>query len=193
MRERLPLPPVSELTRLLDYDPETGSLLWKPRKPSDFVAGAVRSAEVISAWWNTRFAGKPVGMPNAHRWPYVSTILFGKQYALHRLTWKMHYGDEPDDLEAIDKNYHNLKINNYRVVPFNHGARRQKLSKNNTSGCKGVRWNHTQNVWHVTIYVRGKSIWLGRYAKLEQAVAARKAADLKYGYETLEHPEANKV
>lgn len=52
--------------------------------------------------------------------------------------------------------------------------------KNNTSGVKGVSWNKSKEAWEAYIGIHGKRINLGRYAKFEDAVKARKFAEEEY-------------
>ena len=51
---------------------------------------------------------------------------------------------------------------------------------NNTSGAKGVSWNKGRESWDAYINIHGKRIRLGRYAKFEDAVKARKRAEEEY-------------
>lgn len=55
----------------------------------------------------------------------------------------------------------------------------QKLSKNNTSGVKGVYWDKSKNKWVAQIRFKGKNYYLGRYFKKEDAADARKIAEEK--------------
>jgi len=55
-----------------------------------------------------------------------------------------------------------------------------KLSKNNTSGTKGVSWDNSRMKWIAHISINKKHVGLGRYEKLEDAIKARKAAEVKY-------------
>jgi hypothetical protein len=61
-------------------------------------------------------------------------------------------------------------------------SKNQRRRKNNTSGFNGVSWDSKRGEWQVTISVDYKSISLGRYDNIEDAVAARKAGDKLYGY-----------
>ena len=55
-----------------------------------------------------------------------------------------------------------------------------KPPANNTSGVKGVSWNKGKKAWDAYIGIHGKRICLGRYAKFEDAVKARKRAEEEY-------------
>lgn len=52
-----------------------------------------------------------------------------------------------------------------------------KPPKNNTSGHKGVWWDKNRGLWEAYIQVHSKRKHLGRYGKLEDAMAARRRAE----------------
>ena len=54
------------------------------------------------------------------------------------------------------------------------------LSKNNTSGYTGVTWHKLSQKWQSEIRVDGKKIYLGLFINLEDAIEARKQAEIKY-------------
>ena len=54
------------------------------------------------------------------------------------------------------------------------------LQKRNTSGHKGVSWDKSKNKWYTYITVNYKLINLGRFSILEDAIEARKKAEIKY-------------
>lgn len=58
--------------------------------------------------------------------------------------------------------------------------RNQRIRKDNNSGHKGVGFNKQRNVWRARINVNKKSIYLGYFTKIEDAIKARKEAELKY-------------
>lgn len=55
-----------------------------------------------------------------------------------------------------------------------------KPQSNNSSGIKGVWFDKSRGLWAAEIKIRGKRYRLGRFAKLEDAAAARKQAEEKY-------------
>lgn len=56
----------------------------------------------------------------------------------------------------------------------------RKVNKNNTSGVKGVSWDKNKKKWIASLAIKGKTIYLGRYDRLEDAAKARKAGEEKY-------------
>lgn len=55
-----------------------------------------------------------------------------------------------------------------------------KMHKDNKSGHKGVVWVDSRQKWRAYIGIQGKQVNLGYYAKKEEAIAARKAAEETY-------------
>lgn len=51
------------------------------------------------------------------------------------------------------------------------------IKKNNITGCTGVSYIQERQKYYASIYYKGKSYGLGKYDKLEDAIAARKAAE----------------
>ena len=58
--------------------------------------------------------------------------------------------------------------------------RHKKLSKNTTSGYTGVHWYSKEGKWRAKITVNKVVKLLGRFADVNDAIAARKKAENKY-------------
>lgn len=91
-------------------------------------------------------------------------------------------GKRPSPKHSIDR-----KDNNKGYYPENckwstqsEQNRNQRLSNRNTSGHKGVDWDKRSSKWCSRITVNRKTIHLGYYGKLEDAVDARKKGEEKY-------------
>ena len=60
----------------------------------------------------------------------------------------------------------------------------------NASGVVGVSYIHSQKIWSADLQIQKKKYKLGKFAKKEDAIKARKEAEKKYHGEFLDaHPE----
>lgn len=91
-------------------------------------------------------------------------------------------GRAPEDLEwdHIDRNKLNNHRNNLRLVTPTINSRNRNAQRNNSTGVKGVCF-YPLNSWFIaSITTSGKFMRLGQFKTLEEATAARKAAEDKY-------------
>ena len=73
----------------------------------------------------------------------------------------------------------NRKVNLRLATPGNQKAN-SGLRTNNTSGVVGVSWDKSTGGWRARIHVNGKDTYLGCYNDFEEAVKARRLAEIKY-------------
>lgn len=181
-RDSKDLPTYEYVSQRLSYDPETGVLTWKERPREMFATeGAFKT-------WNIRHVNKQAGSL-VHNRGYVKIRLsvFGKPLRLtaHRVAWLLHTGSWPElHLDHINGDKQDNRIENLRQVTPAENARNQRLCSGNTSGHLGVdyRKDCPNRPWCAKIKVDRKSIYLGSYATKEEAIAARKEAERKYGF-----------
>jgi len=153
-----------EADRLFTYDGE--NLRWKVR-PSHTT---IQVGEVAGSLHRTQ-KGKL----------YWQVWANGKGYKVHRLIWLLVHKTWPENqIDHIDGNGLNNRIENLRDVPQAENNKNAKKRKDNTSGHAGVY--RFRDKWQVRIKVSGRLIHLGLFTNLDEAVAARKAAEAKYGF-----------
>ncbi len=70
---------------------------------------------------------------------------------------------------------------NLRPVNRATNQKNMKLFANNTSGVPGVRKSPNGLKWVSRIFTEGKEVHLGTFKNKEDAVAARKKAEIDYG------------
>lgn len=148
----------AEVKRLFNY--RDGVLYWKARSSST-------SRVVIGMESGSTDTGG-----------YIQTMVHGKLYLNHRLVFLYHHGYMPEnDVDHIDKNKSNNRIENLREVSTQCNMRNSRQPKNNTSGVKGVYWNKQSNGWVSLMRVNNKIKYLGQYHDFVDAVAARLAGE----------------
>ena len=169
------LPSQNRLNDLLSYDPHTGKLHWRSRRLSAFPnARACKT-------WNTRYAGKEAFTATTAKGYHVGSI-DGKLYRASRIIFKMVTGIDADQVDHEDGNNQNNRFKNLRDVTGQQNQMNMKRASNNTSGTTGVCWSSSKKKWEAKIKVNQKTIHLGRFDDLQDAIDARKAAEVKYGF-----------
>lgn len=151
---------ISELHARLIYDPNTG-LFFSKR------------------------AGRVVGAKGGSGGKYLVVWIKNKRFLCHRLAWAMHYGHWIMPLAEIDHingDKTDNRIGNLRMFSRQMQCRNVRLARSNRTGTTGVHWDHRMQCFSATINVNRKQIWLGRHNTLEEAVKARKNAEVIYGW-----------
>lgn len=150
-----------KLRELLHYDPETGIFTWR--------VSAANSVKV----------GDVAGCSNGNG--YLRLRLQSRLYHAHRLAWLYVYGEWPKgQIDHINRDRSDNRISNLREVTNKQNAQNSSKPSNNTSGHPGVYWYKQSSKWQAKITHNQKHIHLGCFATIEDAIAARKAGELKY-------------
>ena len=103
-------------------------------------------------------------------------------YFTHRLAFLYMTGSIPKEVDHInhvkpDNRWKNLRAAN-RII----NGRNRSMHCDNTSGVTGVYWHKKKGKWQAGIRVNDKRIYLGVFKHLEDATAARKTAEARYGF-----------
>lgn len=159
---------------LFDYDPETGILTWKERPLSHF--------STRRAWnsTNSRCAGKVAGRLDSNG--YVEVGIDGKIYKAHRVIWIIQTGEWPDEIDHDDGVRDNNRFKNLKNGSHGGNMLNKSKRRDNQSGICGVGWHKKDCRWIAHIKVSGKQIRLGGFVNMEDAIAARRAAEAQYGF-----------
>lgn len=185
------LPSSEDLRSLLEYDPETGLMIWKERGPEWFEDGKRLSAEGMCAIWNAKFSGKRAFCLTMKTGYHTGTILGFKALA-HRVIWKMETGQEPQTIDHIDGNPSNNRIKNLRAASPFMQSHNKRTGRRNRSGCMGVS-EYQPGRWKASIIYNRQSLYLGSFRDFHDAVAARKKAEHDLGFHQNHGGQAGKV
>ena len=178
MTNELPSPKL--LRKLLRYELETGKLFWKERTPDMFVDGK-HTAEHNCAAWNGRFANKQA-FTAIMGGGYACGRVFDKAYFAHRVIWAIVHNEWPEQIDHINGVKDDNRIENLRSVSNAENGKNKKRQSNNASGVCGVYWHNRDSKWVAQIKFGGKKKHLGYFTDFDDAVAARKTAEVKHGF-----------
>ncbi len=164
------------LRKLINYDPATGIMLWKRRVAGDGIT------EGRANHFNAIFAGREA-LYHVDRHGYKIGSVLGVHTLSHRVAWAIYHGRWPNgEIDHINHVKSDNRIENLREVCSVGNSRNQSQSRNNKSGFTGVCWNKAASRWRATIRADGQIKFLGEFLNKDDAIAARQAANIAYGY-----------
>ena len=159
--------PISLLKEMFEYDAEAGCLRW--------IKLALRSRATL---------GTRPGSPTKDGHIHIGMSVNGVRYYFfeHRAIWAMEHGYWPNEVDHIDGDPQGSRPKNLRDVTHRENCLNGRRHSRNTSGVSGVTWDASRNKWLVRAQAAAGTVNCGRFDSFEDAVAARKAAEARYGY-----------
>ena len=149
------------LKKFFEYDPISGELIRRLPTSNNYVG------DVVGTLKNNG---------------YLSVGFGDKEYLVHRLIWLYVKGYLPDQVDHIDHDRLNNSWDNLREVNNTDNSKNTSVSSNSTTKVNGVSFMKTRNKYRATIMVNRKQIHLGLFEDINDAIKARKDADIKYGF-----------
>ncbi|MCT8345431.1 MULTISPECIES: HNH endonuclease [Photorhabdus] len=141
-----------KLKELLDYNPDTGVFTWLD---------------------NTRKGIRHDRVAGSQSHGYITIAIDGKHYRAHRLAWLYVYGQWPVNMiDHINRVKSDNRIANLREATNEENQRNVEVGKKNKSGFKGVFWEPSRQKWKARTQMNKKKYTLGRFDRIEDAVAA---------------------
>lgn len=148
------------LKSLLTYDPDTGEFRWKVNIGARAKIGAL------------------AGSRNSEGYTHIQ--IDRRKYRAHRLAWLYMFGEQPPEIDHINRIKHDNRLVNLRSVTHAENGQNQKRPVNNTSGHIGVDYHKRSQKWRARIKIDGKLRDIGYFATLAEAASARKNAESTY-------------
>jgi hypothetical protein len=110
-------------------------------------------------------------------------MIFGTVYLAHRVIWAMQTGAWPEaQIDHISGVRHDNRWLNLRSVTRAENQKNMQVRSDNTSGYSGIGWSERTRKWRTRIFVDGKEHHIGDFHDINDAIAARKAAEAEHGF-----------
>jgi hypothetical protein len=162
------LPSIAEIRSLVSCDTEIGKMFWLGKE--------------FDSRWNSKYAGKEAFCTD-NKGGYLVGEIGGIAIYAHRVLWALVHGEWPDgEIDHINGNRRDNRLENLRLVTTQENLMNKGLQVNNSSGHVGVAFEKDRGKWKAFVKFDGKNINLGRFENIDDAIAARIAANVKYGY-----------
>ena len=120
-----------------------------------------------------------------NNWGYGQMGIASGTALVHRIAYHNLVGPIPEG-RTIDHTCHNracVNVDHMRLATMKQqGRNRAGVNANSKSGVLGVYWNKQRKGWSAVIKIDGAQKVLGLFDTIEEATAARKAAEVKYGW-----------
>jgi hypothetical protein len=146
---------LSEIKTILDYDTESGVLIWKRKTCQKVIVGSRAGTK--------RHDG------------YIIVRINGIQYYAHRLIWLLVNGEWPiNQIDHKDLDPSNNRITNLRLATNSENQRNKSKPSNNKTGVKGVIWDSRKNKFVAQLRNGRKHIHIGYFDEILEAQKAIK-------------------
>jgi hypothetical protein len=148
----------ARLKELVSYDPLTGVFTWNVAPKYGHVGDVFGSQA-------------PDG--------YLLGKLDKRSYRVHRLAWLYMTGQWPvHQVDHINHVRNDNRIANLRDVTSAQNHHNRRRATHSSSGSLGVGWHKRDKIWQAHIERAGVRLHLGYFSDLDDALAARKNAEL---------------
>lgn len=155
-----PLLTYERAREVLVYDPETGALNWRIARP-----GAPKGALV-----GTRTSDG-----------YQQVEVDYRLYRAHRIAWLLMTGAWPrHHIDHINGMRADNRWKNLREATPLQNARNRRPNKDTGSGRVGVTFVKASSKWQAYIGIDNRTVSLGHFSDIEDAIAARVAAEKQH-------------
>lgn len=150
------LPTPEQLREMLDYDKDSGVLVWKK---CDFRSNA----------WNGKYPGKHA-ITSDSGCGYRKGEVMGCTVYAHRIAWAIVHGEWPSgEIDHINGNSLDNRLVNLREASSSENSMNQKGHKDSLSGLKGAGWHAQRGRWVSSIFAKGKRYHLGLFDSPQEA------------------------
>jgi hypothetical protein len=148
----------AEVQSMFDYHPD-GYLTWAITGGSRKIGKLAGSFDKSTNYWRV--------------------MINEKHYRLHRIIFLYNYGYLPKEVDHIDKNTSNNKIENLRPCTPSQNCCNRNIRKDNVHGAKGVTYRKDIGKWQAYITFNKVRKGLGTFKSFEEAKNAYEKASIE--------------
>lgn len=175
------------LKESVSYDPESGSFEWKKRPLHHFADARSQKS------WNTKCAGKRL-FQSKDDLGYCRTTIASKRIRAHTVAFVIMTGTHPKgEVDHINGDRSDNRWGNLRDVSRGENSRNHAMRSDNKSGITGVIWHAASKKWMARISANRKTVYLGLFSDIDDALRARKAAEVELGFSNRHGQMAHKA
>jgi len=135
------------------FEYRDGNLYWKP------VINSKNRPSVRN--------GRVVGTAGGNG--YLDVNINKQRYRVHRLIFLMFHNYLPEEVDHINNNRQDNRIENLRAANTQTNKYNTLLSRHNTSGIKGVSWHKTAKKWRCSLSTNNRVKQVYGFASKEDA------------------------
>lgn len=162
------------LSTCLVYGKHSGNFTWLERPVEHFNSIAACNT------WNDSKKGESACIVDALGYEVIS--IDGGTLKAHHAAFILIAGEKPNEVDHENGIRSDNRWLNIRSVTRLENTKNRKLRSDNPSGYAGVAYRNDTKKWRARINHEGKRIALGNFSTMEEAILARKEAEIMYGY-----------
>lgn len=152
--------------KLFHYNPKTGILTRKVRTHGHKKGSVV--GRLTSGYLNVNIQAKP--------------------YRVHNIIWLHVYGKFPKGIiDHINQNPIDNRLCNLRETNYAGNSRNAAKSRLSKTLVRGIYWSKFESRWKASIYVKGKTYYLGQSLDFCELVCLRLAAEQCIDWDSYKH------
>jgi hypothetical protein len=123
---------------------------------------------------------------------YITLSIEGQNFLAHRVAWAIKNGDISStiDIDHINGNKSDNRLKNLRIASRSENSCNKPISKQTSSGVKGVCWHKLAGKWYAQLKIKGAYVYRKSFDRLEDAERAIKEKRTEFHGEFANHGKA---